>query len=128
MEDPTLKSCLAFVVALLLGYTLAKSFPAQAGEDPLGSGCRVNSADGGAATSLADTDCSWISGDWLSLQCAAEVRYTKNGNWPTSDSPLVAPGDPYPIQAKDSSSQKPIKVVLPDGGPPSCIIFKNDVH
>ena len=105
---------------------------AFAGETKLvtdGGSCTLTSADGGVASSADDADCVWsgsgTSPAKLSLQCTAACYYSKDGSAPTTTSPLISVGDPYPINATVKSATTAIKV-LPVSGTATCNIYARD--
>lgn len=100
---------------------------AMAGETALGSGCSVTSTSPTAGSTASDsTDCKWNGGTPLKIQCDGAVYYTKNGNTPTSASPKVAVGDPYPIgKSEGASADRPVRV-LAVTGTVTCNVYRDD--
>jgi hypothetical protein len=112
-----------FAIVVVLACSLAGL--ALAGEVPLNSGCQITS-NGSVGSSASDTDCVWVSGDWLKVQCDQPVYYRMDGTSPDSTAPKVNfPGDPYPIRAYDTSANKPLKV-LNVSAAATCNVFKDD--
>lgn len=116
---------------MLLVIVLAGAL-AFAGETKLvtdGGSCTLTSADGGVASSADDAECVWggsgTSPAKLSMQCSAACYYSKDNSTPTTTSPMISVGDPYPINATVKSSTAPIKV-LPVSGTATCNIYSRD--
>lgn len=112
------------VIALLAVFGLVDA-PAHAGEAPIGNGCSITS-NGAVGSSASDADCTFTPGQWYKFQCDQPVYYRADGTDPTSSSPKVSPGDPYPFIARGSfASPQPLKV-LNVSAAATCLVFKAD--
>lgn len=101
------KLALPFLLSLVVGVVVGV---ASAGERQMGNGCQLISTTSAVASSASDPDCVWGDGDKLTFQCDAGVFYTKDGTTPTSASPVVNFGDPYPFTALRASGVNPLKI------------------
>lgn len=116
-------------LALLPLLVLSMLFlPAHAGEERIGAGCTITATSPTVGSSADDADCSWASGAALAIQCDVAVYVTKDGNDPTSASPRVAVGDPYPLDATDSSTGRPVKTLTVAATTAhTCYVYKRDL-
>lgn len=119
----------ALALAVVVGLI---DSPARAGEAPILNGCGIQSINPAVTSTATDADCQFTTGTWITMQCDAAVYYRKDGTDPTTASPKVNPGDPYPMIVMRDSSQPasnttglPVRI-LAVSGTANCNFFRAD--